>query len=392
MRKVSRTAWFLCSRFGFSLRACLLLAVGVGLALSGPSARAAVDTWSSSATSLTWNTGTNWSGTDLPPAPGDSLVFATSGAGGVNLNNNLTSSSFNIAGITFNNGASAFVISGSAFALTGGITNNGTNLEIINDPFSMTAVQTFTTNAGGGNLSLGGSISGVGGIIAAGTGILTLSPSNTYTGTTTVNGGTLSVSSIITSGSSSLGNASSPVTLNGGDLSYTGNSATYARGFTIGASGGEFDVTTSGQTVTISSTLSLANGNMTFGGSGSTSLSGTLSGGNTLTKNGVGTLTLTASVAATATMPIVVNAGTFYQNITANLTNPLGSGQITIAPGATLQLGLGGDTNSYVNPLSVGNSAGTATIFNSSGHITFSNNVTFPSSSKRAHIARQQQQ
>ncbi len=52
---------------------------------------------------------------------------------------------------------------GDAFNLTGGVTNSGTNLETINDAFSMTAVRTFTTTTGGGNITVGGNISGTGG-------------------------------------------------------------------------------------------------------------------------------------------------------------------------------------------------------------------------------------
>ena len=408
MNKVFHSASFLRSLFSFSiqddrqrgsckprpmgssfLRFCLLLAVGGGLTLSSQPVQAASDTWNLAGTTIIWSDSNNWAGTNTPPTPlsGDSLVFATSGAGGVNLNNNLTTSSFNLGGITFNSGASAFVISGSAFALSGGVTNNGTNLETINDPFSMSAVQTFTTNAGGGNLALGGSISGAGGIIAAGTGILTLSSSNTYTGATSVTSGTLSVSSIITSGSSSLGNATSAVTLNGGVLSYTGNTATYARGFTIGASGGEFDVSTSGQTVTVSSSLSLASGGMTFGGAGSTNVntSGTaglvaLSGASTLAKNGAGTLTITTSNVASISgaVPIVINAGTLTESITTkiNISNPLGTGQITIAPGATLNCTIAAATDSYQNAISIGNATGTAIVQSSSGALTFSSPVT----------------
>ncbi len=171
--------------------------------LASHSAQAAngADTWTGE--SATWNTAGNWTGTNTPPISGDSFIFGAAGTGGLLLNNDLTSSAFSIAGITFNPGAGAFVIgdgtttanAGSTFVLTGSVINNSTSLETINNPFSMTTVQTFTTTAGGGNITLGGIISGTGGgITKTGAGTLTLSGANTYTGGTTLSGtGVLSI-------------------------------------------------------------------------------------------------------------------------------------------------------------------------------------------------------
>ena len=155
-------------------------------------AHAATDTWVGN-TSVNW-ADTNWNGADNPPLSGDALVFDVAGGFGTTLNDNLTTSGSNISGITFTAAAPAYTISGDGFTLAGSLTNSGSNLQTVNDPFSLTAVQTFTTVAGGGNITLGGNISGVsGGITAAGTGILTLSGSNTL-GRAYVNGGTLSIS------------------------------------------------------------------------------------------------------------------------------------------------------------------------------------------------------
>ena len=136
-----------------------LLAAGilVAMALIARPASAATDTWTGN-TDDTWNTAGNWSGTNLPPSSGDSLIFTSAaGNGGLDLNDDWTSGSFNIAGITFQSGSGPFVIgdgtaidtnAGNAFTLTGGITNSSTSLQTINDPFAISGSQTFTTTRG----------------------------------------------------------------------------------------------------------------------------------------------------------------------------------------------------------------------------------------------------
>ena len=192
--------------------------------LSGPAAQAAILTWSGGTNTL--STASNWVGSPTPTS-GDSFTFGTAGAGGLLLNNDLANGAFDIAGITYNTGAAAFVIgngtatanAGNTFALTGNVTNNSGSVQTINAPFTMTAARTFT-NATGGNFLLSGSLSGTGGgITKTGTGSLNLTGANTYTGTTTASGGILQVSG-------PLGTIStSTAVLNGGNLTLTNTNA-----------------------------------------------------------------------------------------------------------------------------------------------------------------------
>src|SRR4029079_12369263 len=152
-------------------------------------AQAANDTWIGN-TSANWADAANWSSL---PVTGDSLVFGAAGTAGTTLTDNLTTGSgtFTIAGITFNAGAPSYLIAPASgkntFALTGGITNSGTNLETFNDNILLSGVSTITLTAGGGNLALGGVLSGVGGVATAGTGTLTLTRNNSYSWGTTMN-------------------------------------------------------------------------------------------------------------------------------------------------------------------------------------------------------------
>jgi autotransporter-associated beta strand protein len=118
----------------------------------------------------------------------------TLNSGTLNINNasTLGSGTLTINGGTLNNtSGSAITLStnnaqswNGDFAFTGaGDLNLGTG------NVAMNATRTVTVN--GGNLTVGGSISGSGGLTKNGTGTLVLSGSNTYNGTTTINAGTV---------------------------------------------------------------------------------------------------------------------------------------------------------------------------------------------------------
>src|ERR1035437_1397889 len=141
------------------------IALSLGLAVAGlslgvQSAQAATETWTGA--TATWNTAGNWTGTNLPPISGDALSFGAAGAGGTTLNNDLTSTGFTVAGITFNSGASAYTIGGNAFTLTSGVTNSSTAAQIINDAITLSGAQSFNASSAAGTLTFGGTISGTG--------------------------------------------------------------------------------------------------------------------------------------------------------------------------------------------------------------------------------------
>ena len=171
-----------------------------------------------------------------------------------------------------------------------------------------------TVNSGqdytlGGSGSLGGAAS----LAKFGGGTLTLNSNNTFTGTTAIYDGTLVAPSVaVAAGASSLGNATSAVLLGNaftkGILSYTGNSATFTRGFTVAAGGGQIDTATPGQTLVVATGNITATGPLTIGGDGNTQINSVVSGGGSLTKTGAGRLIINAS--QTFTGAVAIGQGT----------------------------------------------------------------------------------
>ncbi|MBZ9873246.1 autotransporter-associated beta strand repeat-containing protein, partial [Mesorhizobium sp. BR1-1-9] len=161
------------------------------------------------------------------------------------------------------------------------------------------AARDVTLNAGGGTfytnalttLTLTGTVAGAGTLTKTAAGTLVLTGANSYQGGTFIDGGTIEVSA-----DANLGNAAGALTFDNGTLHTTGT-FTAARSATLNAGGGTFDTD-------VSTVLTLT---------------GAIGGAGALTKDGAGTLVLTADNSY--------------------------AGGTTIA-GGTLQLGNGGATGS----------------------------------------------
>ena len=201
----------------------------------------------------------------------------------------------------------------------------------------------LTFNATGATIQSGG-VSGTGGVTKNGTGTLTLSGANTYTGTTTINAGTLryGVNNAIASGAVVVNNGGTYDLNNFSDTigALTVNSGATGGTVTTGTGtltlGGNVTSTGGAANATISGNLALG-GNRTFtttNAADGLTVSAVISGVNTLTKAGAGTLTL--SGANTYTGTTTISAGTLVAaSNTALGTTAAGT---AVASGATLAL------------------------------------------------------
>jgi autotransporter-associated beta strand protein len=287
---------------------------------------------------------------------------------------------------------------------TGGVIIDQSGTGLLKFTSALTA-----TGAGSKTLTLQGSTAGTGeisGVIVdnsgtnttsvtkAGTGAWTLSGANTYTGTTTISAGTLSASSIVVSGSASnLGNTTSAVILGDtsttGILSYTGATATYTRGFTINAGGGEVDVNSVSAGIVVQTGGIVTSGNFTWGGSsngtstfssvisGSGNLIANYSGGGQLGISGTNTYTGTTTIIGNSVVNINTNSLSGQNGAFGNATSDILIGSLsgTLAP----QLRITGLYTIGRNITVQGGGTGGVTIkahSDSSSPATYSGNIT----------------
>jgi autotransporter-associated beta strand protein len=202
--------------------------------------------------------------------------------------------------------ASGMTLSGGTLSLGGGVTLT-------------------LTNGSSDTVSIGTVFAGTGTLSKTGAGTVTLTGSQTYSGTTTISGGTLSVA-----GDGNLGGGQ--VVLNGATLAVTGST-------------------------TIDNAIALSGAGTIDNGSNIT-LSGLLSGSNTLTKTGSGTLTLTNTG----------NSGSYSGGITVSAGRLAGAADSVFTSGAlTLNGGSLNNNNTAFtldNPIVVGAGGGNVFVAN----------------------------
>lgn len=221
----------------------------------------AANTWTGNGVNGSWNLTANWD--SGPTAPG---VLTFAGSNQLTNTNDKFAAGTTFDGFIFNAGAGAFVIGGNAITLNGSIINNSTSLQTINLDLLATAVRTVTATAGGGDVVLGGNISGTGGgITLNGTGSLTLSGNNSFTGDTTINAGT----SLILGNKNALGS---------GTLRMTGSSLQASTDLS-GANKISNNVVVTSSVIVSGSRSIETSGSFTLNNAGNRSLTNNISGG-----------------------------------------------------------------------------------------------------------------
>jgi autotransporter-associated beta strand protein len=209
-----------------------------------------------------------------------------------------------------------------------------------------------------------GSIVGSASLLKNGTGNLIITTQNSYMGKTLINNGSVEISSLSNGGvNSPIGAASNTpdnLQLNGGKLSYTGNSVSIDRGFTLGSNNGTISVGNSAALLTIGGKIT-GTGKLIKDGAGRLALSGTNNySGGTLIKGG--SILLTTDAANTSGLgsdTITLQGGSlmmYDSNTTDNTStwklNIPGSstGNLNVDGKSTIQGSIfGGGTLNYFN-------------------------------------------
>jgi autotransporter-associated beta strand protein len=177
-----------------TLEKYLFIHYGINLRTCAPSV------WDSG--SGNWSTAANWA-LGILPVSTNFLVFA--GAGGTATHNLAALATGNgvISSLTFGSPATgAYTLTGNAFTLIGGVTNDNAFTNVINNSVTLGAACPVAVNSG--SLTIGGTISGMSSFTKAGDGTLALTAINTYSGPTTNLAGTISLNATSTFGSNGL--------------------------------------------------------------------------------------------------------------------------------------------------------------------------------------------
>ena len=370
-----------------------------------------------------FTTGTAWAAHS--PVNGGSIAFDGTGS---TVNNDSTTSVYNIAfnatgtlGNTNNTtNAGAYTLTGNALTINGGIDNNSTNLQTINNNLTLGASQTFNATNGAltmnGSVALGGkyltvnatnatalngAISGNGDIVKTGSGTLTLAGNNTFTGTG-VSGQTYG-QVFVTNGTvraatnSALGTQVGGVSVDLGDSNPGQTGVThYSNDVSLLANSGVtianqiyVDTNTGGSTRTIGSDgttgpvtfsgnmLLTGNATLTAAVGGNVTFSGSLGTGNFttggITKQGTGRVTLSGSNGFTGTT--TVSAGTL--ELAKSGGQAIGAtSSVTITTGGTLLLSQSNQINDAATITLNGGTFNTGGLSETVGTLTLSSNST----------------
>jgi fibronectin-binding autotransporter adhesin len=312
-------------------------------------------TWDGGGGDNNWSTANNWD-PDGTPSVGSGVDLTFAGTTQLTSNNNYTAWD-DFRSILFASGAGAFTLTGNSLDLFGKIENNGSSTQTV-------SFSSFAFNSASAELN---PVSGN----------LVINSVDIFTNGNTINvwganGNTLTINGVISQGGGLTINQNSNVVLTGGNT-FTGTTTISAGSLRIGDGGTTGTLGTGGVT---------NNAALVFNRSNDLSVSNTISGTGTLTKQGAGILTLSGANSYSGVTTI--NAGTLSISAENNLGSTPGAyvaNQLALN-GGTLKtaVGLGISTN---RGLTIGSSgatldnstAGNGTNFNLNSKITGTGNL-----------------
>ncbi|MBC7695890.1 MAG: hypothetical protein H7141_10655, partial [Burkholderiales bacterium] len=245
-------------------------------------------------------------------------------------------------GTTVNTVSNTILRNGSSFTLS--MQNNETGTGKFMGIVLANSVNNIINTDGTGDITIGCIISGANPLTKSGigNGVLNLSPTNTYTGKTTINSSFINATDESAFGVSPVGFVADQITLNGGGIQATSGNITFSsnRGITIGASGGTLNIATT-RTITALNVITGSGAlNITGAGTGLVLMTGqhTYTGATTIL-SGTLQLNLTGGNTIPVTNNVVINGGTLNLTTNQTLNNlDINSGILNIAAGVTLTI------------------------------------------------------
>ena len=305
---------------GISFRFVLLLLGGAFVWVPG-SVSGATRTWDGGGTTASWSNPNNWTD-DIGPNSNDDLVFPSTTLRVSNDNDFLPSTLFRSILISGYN----YTLSGNRITLTHGLTNIGPYNSIVRLPVWLGADQTFMVHTGFVSQSFQGSVIDLNGydLTLAGPGAylvssiiqgpgnlimrarsLTLSATNTYTGTTYVFAGT-----VVAESSRAFGDASAGTQIGGGTTLFLRGGTPFDEPFAF--AGGAISVQNAD--LTLNGAITLTGTNVNFLGSHGATINGVMSGAGGISQDWLGSGALILNANNTYIGSNYIKRGTFVVN------------------------------------------------------------------------------
>ncbi len=215
--------------------------LGALLAFNPSSAFATIFLWDGGGSNDFFATAANWNPDGAPPSsdPTNDLQFG----GTVRLAPDSQGTTYSANSLTFNSGAGAFVVRGGTLVVgAGGITNNSTSQETINNDIFLSQDQTWTIASGAGALNLGGTFRVVANALTLGSGTVNMTGNFSVSGSRTLSslilsGATLNTTNDFVVGNGTVNQTAGTVSVNKGKNLSLASNATEIASYNLSGTG-----------------------------------------------------------------------------------------------------------------------------------------------------------